>query len=275
VDKPAGPTSHDVVAVARRALDTRRIGHAGTLDPFATGLLTLLVGPCTRLAPYLSGLDKRYEAEIHLGVTTTTDDRTGRVLGERPWNEVDDGALAAAVAALVGTITQVPPVYSAKQVGGRRAHLAARAGRPLALAAREVQVHALTIRARRGPLVTIAATVGSGTYVRALARDLGEALGCGAHLAALRRVGVGSWRVEQAVPLEHLVAGVPLLPPTEAVRHLPQRHLSPEEAAAVRHGRPVPDTAAPGPVALVRGEELVAVALADGAALRPAVVLAA
>jgi tRNA pseudouridine55 synthase len=271
-----GPTSHDIVALVRRAAGTRRVGHAGTLDPFASGLLAVLVGPTTRLVPFLVGLPKTYTGTIRLGVVTDTDDREGTVLREDPaWRAVSDDDLAEAMAALTGTLQQRPPDYSAKKVSGTPAYRRARRGQPVALAPREVEVRRFAGTGRGGPDVHFVADVSSGTYIRALARDLGERLGCGAHLAALRRVAIGPFSDADAVPVAALEHPLPLRPPRDALPHLPIRALTPEEAAGVRHGRAVPlgGAAAAGPTLLMDGDELLAVAFPQDDALRPRVVL--
>ncbi|OYV73471.1 MAG: tRNA pseudouridine(55) synthase TruB, partial [Gemmatimonadetes bacterium 21-71-4] len=205
VDKPAGMTSHDVVAAARRGYGQPRIGHAGTLDPFATGLLVLLLGRGTRLIPYLDAEPKVYDATIRFGAETDTDDVTGAVVREAPLPA--PAAVDAALAAMVGDLVQRPPAYSAKQVGGVRAYAAARRGRPLALPPVAVRVHAWTVRARRGADLDVTVTCGGGTYVRALARDLGAAAGSAAHLTALRRVRAGIFDVADAHAIDAVRAG--------------------------------------------------------------------
>jgi tRNA pseudouridine55 synthase len=274
VDKPAGPTSHDVVAAARRAFHASRVGHGGTLDPFASGLLLLFLGRCTRLVPYLVGLPKHYEGTIRLGVRTDTDDLDGRVVSaDDGWRDVDDARLTEAAAALTGTIAQVPPVYSAKKLGGVPAHRRVRRGEAVALAPREVDVRRFEISGRDGPLARFEAEVGSGTYVRALARDLGAALGCGAHLQALRRTRVGPFDVRDAVAPARFPC--PLSPPAAAVPHLPRRSLDDAEYDAVRQGRAIPARAEdPGPVALFHATLLVAVAAREGDHVHPRTVLA-
>jgi tRNA pseudouridine55 synthase len=209
VDKPAGLTSHDVVARARRALGTRKVGHAGTLDPAATGLLTLGVGPATRLLTYLVGLDKQYTTTIRLGYATTTDDAEGEALSEpasaAALAAATDGRIAAEVAALTGDIDQVPSAVSAIKVEGRRAYDRVRAGEEVALASRRVTVSrfdVLAIRRATGKLELDAVVdCSSGTYIRALARDLGTSLGIGGHLTALRRTRVGPFTVDDAATI--------------------------------------------------------------------------
>ncbi len=202
VDKPAGWTSHDVVGKVRRLAGTKRVGHAGTLDPMATGVLVLGVERATRLLGHLTLHDKRYDATIALGATTTTDDAEGEVVATYDTSEVTEAAVRAAAAALVGEIEQVPPAVSAISVGGVRSYARARRGEDVALAPRRVVVHALEVRAVRGPEVDVSVHCGSGTYVRALARDLGAALGTGGHLTALRRTASGPY----ALPAPDLAA---------------------------------------------------------------------
>ncbi|HEX6536560.1 MAG TPA: tRNA pseudouridine(55) synthase TruB [Gemmatimonadaceae bacterium] len=273
VDKPAGVTSHDVVSVARRALGVRRIGHAGTLDPFATGLLVLLVGRATRLLPYLDGEPKRYEATVRFGAETTTDDLTGEPVRTAP--PPDRAAAERAMGQLTGELSQVPPAFSAKKVDGRRAYDAARRGEPVALAPVRVHVHEWRVREWRGDDVDVRITCGGGTYVRALARDLGRLTGSAAHLAALRRVGSGAFDVGDAVPLDALRQGAASpRPARDAVRSLPAQMLDDDALARVARGQPVDATAAGARAALVDAEgTLVAIGEREGACWRPRVVM--
>jgi tRNA pseudouridine55 synthase len=272
VDKPEGPTSHDVVARARRALRTRKIGHTGTLDPFATGLLLLCVGPATRLSPFLTGLDKRYEAEALLGVETDTLDRDGRVVARHEGvDEVSDDAVAAAVGALTGPLSQVPPIYSAKKIRGEAAHRRVRRGEEVELEAVRVNVRSFRVLDRDGPRLRMEVVCSSGTYIRALARDLGRALGVGAHLTALRRTGVGDFTVGDAVGLEDLDAGeaLPWIRPADALRRagMPAVALPGTARAELAQGRVVtcPASDAAGWAAGVCDGELLAVGeVADG-----------
>jgi tRNA pseudouridine55 synthase len=273
VDKPAGVTSHDVVDAARRALRERRIGHAGTLDPFATGLLVLLVGRATRLLPYVDGEPKVYAATVHFGAETTTDDLTGEVTRTAPLPTPD--AVRAAIPTLTGEIEQRPPAYSAKQVGGRRAYAAAREGIPLALAPVRVVVHEWTVRALGEQEAEVIIVCGGGTYIRALARDLGREAGSAAHLAALRRVRSGSFHVADAVSWPALAAGdVRLRPPRAAIPHLPVERLHGADVARIVRGTPVPATVDGVRAALTdEGDTLVAVAERAGDRWQPRVVL--
>ncbi|MDQ3996832.1 MAG: tRNA pseudouridine(55) synthase TruB [Gemmatimonadota bacterium] len=275
VDKPEGMTSHDVVAVARGALDTRRVGHTGTLDPFATGLLVLLVGHATRLQPYIDGEPKVYEATIRFGVETDTADPTGVAVREAP--PPSPTSVAEAVAQLTGPIDQVPPAYSAKQVGGVRAYAAARRSEPLVLRPATVVVHRWNVGARRGSDLDVTITCGGGTYVRALARDLGVLAGSAAHLAVLRRLRSGHFDVTDATTVDRLREGrAVLLPARAAVPGLPAEQLSDLDARRVGHGQPVPATAAGSRAALVTGDgALVAIADRDGDSWRPRLVLRA
>jgi tRNA pseudouridine55 synthase len=281
VDKPEGPTSHDVVATARRALGIRRIGHTGTLDPFATGLLLLCVGPATRLAEYFGDLDKTYEATARLGVRTDTLDRTGTVMEtDEGWADLDETAIRQAFEDQLGRRLQQPPSFSAKKVGGRRAYAMARAGHEAALEPVEVNIRAIRVVAVSGPHVRFTMTSSKGTYVRAVARDAGDRLGVGAHLEDLRRTAIGAFTVDASLPLERIsdaaaVAGS-LVKPLDALAHLPVVSLDGPEAAAIRHGRALPadGRAAPGAVVLAEDGRLLAVAECDGSTIRPRKVLA-
>ena len=276
MDKPAGLTSHDAVQRVRRALRTRQVGHTGTLDPFATGLLVVLVGRATRLARFVESEAKTYLATARLGVRTDTDDLTGAVMEERPVGGLDAGAVRDALAAFAGTRRQRPPSYSAKHIGGERSYRLARRGAAVAPPEITVTVHRIELVAWEPPAVTFRATVSAGTYLRAIGRDLGEHLGVGAHLSALRREAVGSLRVEDAVPLDAVVPEA-LIPPARVLGHLRAVELDSAAKAAVLHGRAV---AAGGvaeggaPVVLLAGDELVAVARPEDGRLQPTVVLA-
>ena len=273
VDKPAGMTSHDIVGLARRALGERRIGHAGTLDPFATGLLVLLVGRATRLLPYLEGEPKVYDATIRFGVETDSDDLTGAPLRAAP--APDDAAIRAALPALTGTLEQMPPSFSAKQVAGRRAYAAARRGQPLALEPVTIQVHEWRLGSRHGDDLEATITCGGGTYVRALARDLGRATGSAAHLAALRRVRSGPFDVARGASVESLRDGnVALESPLSGLPSLPIERLDDAGVGRITHGNPVPAILAGPRAALVDpAGDLVAVAVREGGVWRPRVVL--
>ncbi len=272
VDKPAGVTSHDVVATVRRAFRQSRVGHAGTLDPFATGLLVLLLGRGTRLIPYLDAEPKVYEATIRFGADTDTDDGTGRVVREAPLPT--HPAVDAAMATMIGDLEQRPPDYSAKQVDGVRAYSAARKGTPLSLAPVTVRVHAWTVQVWRGAELDVTVICGGGTYVRALARDLGRAAGSAAHLVALRRTRAGRFDVAGAPTLAEVQQGrATLRPLLDAVAHLPTQRLDAEEVRIVAHGRGIP-ARVPGEVAtLSDADGLVAVGTRQGDAWQPRVVV--
>lgn len=279
MDKPAGPTSHDIVQRVRRAYRTRAVGHTGTLDPFATGLLVVLVGRATRLARFVEAAAKTYLATARLGVRTTTDDLTGEVIETADASAVPEWAVADALASFVGVQRQRPPAFSAKRVAGERSYDRARRGEAVILAEVPVTVHALELVAYRAPELVFRATVSAGTYIRALARDLGARLGVGAHLTALRRERIGALRVEDAIAADQLDGSVPLLPPLAVLGDMPRVSLDDEARRAVRHGRALPAPAAlpggaaEGLVALAHGGELVAVATARDGRLRPTVVL--
>ena len=275
VDKPAGVTSHDVVAIARRALGLRRIGHAGTLDPFATGLLILLTGRATRLLPYLDDEPKVYEATIRFGAETDTDDLTGTVTRTAPVPA--EARVRAALPSFTGPLDQRPPDYSAKQVGGERAYDAARRGAPLALATSRVTVHAWEVRAWRSGELDALITCSGGTYIRSLARDLGRAVDSAAHLAALRRVRAGAFRVEQAASIDALQRReAPPRPAREAVASLPAAALDDTALARICHGMSVeaalPDDAPRAALTDAAGA-LVAIAEREGTHWHPKVVL--
>jgi tRNA pseudouridine55 synthase len=274
VDKPAGPTSHDVIARIRSRLGRRtRVGHAGTLDPFATGLLVVLVGRATRLARYLADLDKTYRAAVRLGATSPTGDPEGPVEEVAPPPE--RAALEAAVARLVGPGIQRVPAYAAVKVGGTPLYRSTRRGEAPERPERPIVVHEARLEAYdlEAGVADLVVRCSKGTYLRQIAVDLGEHLGCGGYCAALRRLAVGALSVEDAVAPEAVgpEGGVPL---AAALGHLERREVGEPEAAGLRHGRPVPGDAR-GPVALLADGRLVAVAEPDGAGLlRPTVVLA-
>lgn len=280
VDKPADPTSHDVVAAARKALDTRRIGHTGTLDPFATGLLLLCIGSATRLAQYFSGMEKRYEAIARLGITTDTLDGTGSVTGESDaWEALEHDAVVAAFEDQRGRRRQRPPTYSAKRIGGKKSYELARAGRAIEPVPVEVEITALDVSAIDGPNVRFTMRCSTGTYVRAVARDAGEALGVGAHLTELRRTAIGPFDVADAVPMAELgdadAVRAAFLSPLDALGHLPRMALAGDQLRRVTHGQSLEVEDGPeGLVALVHDGELMAVAESDGRWVRPKKVFA-
>ncbi|MDQ1714794.1 MAG: tRNA pseudouridine55 synthase, partial [Frankiaceae bacterium] len=241
VDKPAGWTSHDVVARMRRLAHTRKVGHAGTLDPMATGVLLIGVGKATRLLGHLALTEKVYDGTIRLGVTTNTDDAEGEPLATVDAAAVTDDQIADAIAPLTGLIQQVPPQVSAIKVDGQRAYKRARAGEDVALLARPVTVHEFSIAAIRRHEATVDLDVrvrcSSGTYIRSLARDLGATLGVGGHLAALRRTAVGAFDLSQARTLDELAIECSVVPLADVVgATFPRRDVDAETATLVAHG---------------------------------------
>jgi tRNA pseudouridine55 synthase len=254
VDKPSGWTSHDVVARIRRLAGTRRVGHAGTLDPMATGVLVVGVEKATRLLGHLALTEKEYLATIRLGQATDTGDAQGTVISAAVASGLTLAQVRAEAARLTGQIQQVPPATSAIKVDGRRAYQLARRGVTPVLAARAVTVHEFTISDPHpdGETLEVAAAVrcSSGTYIRALARDLGEALGVGGHLTMLRRTRVGPYQLSAALTLDELAAGLRVIPLAEAAAAaFPVRTLTQEQARALGHGARLPPSGlAPGPV---------------------------
>ncbi|MEK6630691.1 MAG: tRNA pseudouridine(55) synthase TruB [Acidobacteriota bacterium] len=246
VDKPAGPTSHDVVAVVRRALRGARVGHTGTLDPFATGVLPIVVGRATRLAQFLSHTDKAYEARISLGRATDTYDFTGATTFEsadgRSWPSPHE--IARALTDVVGPVNQVPPPFSAKKSGGVKAYERARRGVPVALEPAAVTLHSLDVLAVDGHEICVRLVCSAGFYVRSLAHDLGVRLGTGAHLSALRRTRSGPFLVGDAVSLDSVVMNGPdlagqILPIDDLLPWLPAVSLTPDGVRYVLHGRDI------------------------------------
>ena len=269
-------TSHDVVARVRRAVKSRAVGHTGTLDPFATGLLILLTGRATRLARFVEQQSKTYLATARLGQRTTTDDRTGEPIGaESPVHDLTQTEVAAALEAMTGSRLQRPPAFSAKKIGGERSYRLARRGEAVELAPVEVSLHQVEMVAFAPPMVTFRATVSPGTYIRAMARDLGEALETGAHLDSLRREAIGSIRVEDAIALAELGSEPKLQPLDRVLGHLERIDLTVEEAGDISHGRPIRRTelTVTGHVCLMLDTRVVGVARQDGEWLRPVVVL--
>src|SRR5947209_7094755 len=295
VDKPGGMTSHDVVARVRRLAGTRKVGHAGTLDPMATGVLVVGVGKAARLLGYLTLTEKEYAATIRLGQTTSTDDAEGEITGTAAAEGVTIEAIDKAVAALTGEIGQVPPAVSAIKVGGQRAYKLTRAGAAPELKARPVTVYEFTITGiqrvdkagEMAGLLDIEATVrcSSGTYIRALARDLGAALGTGGHLTRLRRTRVGGYRSGDARTLEQLAERFEVLPLAQAAAAaFPRRDLNADEARLLAHGgrlgpaAPVRDAPAPArdapTAAFAPDGTLIALVTEESGQARPPVVFA-
>ena len=244
IDKPLGPTSHDVVARMRQVTRERSIGHAGTLDPRATGLLVVLLGKGTRLATLLGGHDKTYEAVLRLGWSTTTDDAAGERLETPSGPLPTDDELRKALMAFTGRFEQMPPQHSAKKIDGYKAYELARRDKLVSLKTATVTVHSMDFIGREGDLVRLTMNVGAGFYVRSLARDVGERLGCGAHLHSLRRTRSGPFAVEAATTLDDADQLGPLLEPrliplADALPELPSVRLSEGGLARVKHGNPV------------------------------------
>lgn len=278
VDKPVGPTSHDVVDLARRALRLRRIGHTGTLDPFASGLLLLCTGRATRIAEYLTGMDKRYLATVRLGAVTDTDDLTGIVTAEADASRMTRDAVERALTRLRGEVLQTPPQYSAKKLGGERAYTAARQGRALELAPVRITIHELKLTAFRPPELELDLTCSSGTYIRAVARDLGAALGVGAHLTQLRRTAIGPHTVTGALAPESLAdperVAAALMPLRTALGHLPAVELDEIQCADICHGRAIPCAEPDAPVlVLAAGMEVIGIGERQAGMVRPRKVL--
>jgi tRNA pseudouridine55 synthase len=252
VEKGPGVTSFQVVARLRRLLRAPKIGHGGTLDPEATGVLPILIGEATKLTPYLADLDKEYLAVVRLGVTTTTQDMTGEVLEVRPVAGVDRRALETTLARFVGSISQIPPMYSALRRGGRRLYELAREGVTVDREPRQIVVHAITLEAMDPPLLTLRIRCGKGTYVRTLAADIGAALGCGGSLASLARTRVGPYTLADAVSWAELEAArtgealwTRVLPSDSALGAYPAVHLDPFQRARFVQGQTVPVADAP------------------------------
>lgn len=281
IDKPPGITSHDVVNRLRRRLSTRRIGHTGTLDPMATGVLVCCVGAATRLAEYIGAGDKVYEAEIALGMTTSTLDVTGeqRTCADASGLEFSD--IERALASLTGDLAQIPPMHAAVRVGGVRLYELARRGETVERSARAVTIHELTLRSYRPgrqALIEVTVRCSAGTYIRSLADDLGERLGVGGCLAALRRTRVGAFRLADAHPLD---GPLPLMRPEDALASWPLGRVDPIGADDLRMGRAVggsaiewirPPNRTSEPVLLI-GHELLAVVMPEGDRFRPHKVL--
>jgi len=248
VDKPERVTSHDVVASVRRLARQRRCGHTGTLDPFATGLLVICLGKATRLARFASGASKSYLATVRFGFSTDTYDRTGEVTGARTDSCPGRVELESALGGFRGVQEQLPPLFSAKRIDGKRSHRLARAGVEVRPAPARVEVLELALVDFEPPRARLTLSVSSGTYVRSLAHDLGERLGCGAHLEELRRTRIGPFTVEEASTLETLSGlafqrrlNESLLSPTELLRELPRVDVSADAVKLLVHGRDVPE----------------------------------
>jgi tRNA pseudouridine55 synthase len=271
VDKPGGITSHDAVARVRRAFGTRKVGHAGTLDPMATGLLLMGLGRATRLLRFLADFAKTYEGAALLGVETSTLDADGEVVRRSPV-AVTEAQLQGAMSGFVGAIEQVPPAYSAVKVGGRKLYEAARKGETLEAAPRPVTVYAFDLLGFDPPSFEFRTICSGGTYVRSLAADVGAALGSGAHLTRLRRTAIGPFRVQDARPPDE---PGPLLPLDAAVAHLPSITLHEEEARVAVHGCCLGPAGIEGPYrGLAPDGRLIGIYRDDGAKAVPEIVLA-
>lgn len=240
VAKPPGISSYDVIRRLKPLIGRTRIGHAGTLDPLAQGVLLVLLGAATKIADLLQQQEKEYRAEIRLGIRTDTDDVTGRVLEERPIPELNSGVIESLLSEFEGEILQLPPAYSALRVDGRRAYQLARRGEEPELPLRRVMVSRLELLRCALPVIEFRAVVSKGTYIRALARDIGERLGCGAALAALTRLRIGRFRLEDALALDRLAAGqlqAGLQSIEQALDFLPRVVVKPDAVAKLRNGR--------------------------------------
>ena len=278
VDKPAGMTSHDVVARVRRLAHIKRVGHAGTLDPDATGVLLVCLGQATRLSDYLADEGKDYRAVLALGMTTTTEDASGDVLMRTDASHVTEQDLAAVLPRFLGDVSQIPPMVSAVHHEGRRLYELAREGVTVERAARTIRIDGIELLGFTpggAAQATLDVSCGKGTYIRTLCADLGAALGVGGHMATLRRTRVGAFGVEQAIPLERLteedLPGL-LVSPSQALSRFPTQTVSDEAGAdAVRHGRALPSGLPDQTIArIVSGRgDLLALGRADGERLHP------
>ena len=247
VDKPVGLTSHDVVQIIRRGTFIRRAGHTGTLDPRASGVLVVLLGPAVRLSEYVSASDKRYQAVIQLGKTTDTYDADGKVLTSNPVDDITEAQFEEALQQFVGEIEQVPPPYSAIKIKGRKAYEMARDGEEFDLQPRKINVYSLELLEWAPPEAVIDVYCSSGTYIRSLANDLGKVLGCGAHLVGLRRTKSGRFTLRDAVPLRKLREAFDggswyqyVIPAAEALSDWPSIELTEADVDAIRHGHRIP-----------------------------------
>ncbi len=257
VDKPVGMTSHDVVQAIRRGTNIQRAGHTGTLDPRASGVLVILIGPAVRLSEYVSASDKRYQAIIRLGATTDTYDEEGQVTSSQPV-EISETLFETTLKQFIGEIEQIPPPYSAVKVDGRKAYDLARQGEEVELAPRIINVYNLDLLEWAPPEAVIDVYCSSGTYVRSLANDLGKELGCGAHLVGLRRTKSGRFTLRDAVPLRKLRDAFEagnwyqyLIPAAEALSDWPSIELNADELEIIKHGNKIPSQ--PGSKGWVRG----------------------
>lgn len=249
IDKPVGLTSHDVVQIVRKGTNIRRAGHTGTLDPRASGVLVVLIGPAVRLSEYVSASDKRYQAVVRLGTTTDTYDADGRIVSTTPVDELTEDQFEESLETFVGEIEQVPPPYSAVKIKGRKAYEMARQGEEVDLEPRRINVYSLELLEWAPPEAVVDVYCSSGTYVRSLAHDLGEKLGVGAHLIGLRRTKSGRFTLRDAVPLRRLREAFEdgnwyqyLIPAAEALSDWPAIELTHEQVESIRHGHRIPST---------------------------------
>ena len=247
IDKPVGMTSHDVVQIVRKGTDIRRAGHTGTLDPRASGVLVVLIGPAVRLSEFVSASDKRYQATIRLGSSTDTYDADGTITQSNPTINISEQQFVDSLDNFIGEIEQVPPPYSAVKVKGRKAYEMSRKGEEVELAPRKINVYSLELLEWVPPEAVVDVYCSSGTYVRSLAHDLGQLLGCGAHLVGLRRTKSGRFTLRDAVPLRRLREAFTagewykyLIPAAEALADWPMVELDPDQVELVRHGHRIP-----------------------------------
>jgi tRNA pseudouridine55 synthase len=271
IDKPGGMTSHDVVQAIRKRLKTSKVGHLGTLDPMATGVLPLSVGKATRIAQFISGSPKEYEGEIRFGFATDTYDREGiRTTEERPL----EGNVAEAIRSLTGVLEQIPPPFSAKKVGGVPSHKLARRNEAVELAPSRVEIERFEMLSLTPPRMTFRVVCSPGTYIRSLAHDLGRRLGCGAHLTALRRTRSGEFRIQDSVPLER-ATGADLIPMDQLLPSMPRIEVSGLDEVRIRHGNPVIAGAGMEPFARIFNKEgeFIAVASVENGLAHPRLVL--
>lgn len=281
VDKPSGPTSHDVVNKARRILCIKRIGHTGTLDPFATGLLVLLLGPATRLAEYLKDYEKTYRGVMRLGLITDTDDATGTVIEDKPVPDLSAKVIENEIERFKGKLSQKVPAYSAIKVGGERLYRRARRGAEVNAPTREIEIYSLSLVKYKRPELIFEVTCSSGTYVRALARDIGEALGCGAHLTALTRTATGPYGLNDSITTDEMKTGDvngwrvknAYILMVEMLPDFPTVGITDEDSVSLTHGKDVslsePDIDELSIVKLVNRGRLVAIGRITGDCIHP------
>jgi tRNA pseudouridine55 synthase len=274
IDKPLGITSHDVVNQVRRKLNTKRVGHAGTLDPAATGLLIVAVGPATRFLQYLPLEPKVYVGDVTFGIKTTTQDSEGEVVESGDVPEDLEGLVRAALPQFLGLIDQLPPMYSAIKKAGKPLYAYARKGEEVERTARTIHIDSIAIEAVNGPTVTIRVVCSGGTYLRTLAHDLGDAIGCGAYLSALNRVAVGKFELPDAIPLSE-VSPEHLMPLADALPPMPLVELDVAQAADIREGRALVVMGAPETefVGLLLGGSVIGIAKVSENILQPECVI--